>query len=471
MVKLHRIEVNEELDLTLEASAERERVKKFMDDNLGKDYFDKYLKIRDRFTDMNLKDFNKIIKLDPEDVKVAIDRYYTSNNSSSDSKEGKRKVGENSDWVVYHVTTFPAAQELGEGTEWCITGRYGNMDPNDDRYFKNYIQDHNLDGGYYFYIPKNKSNDKHCLLLTKNGKIDSVWGTPNGQVYDVGGLNFPEVKGIDLDTITEDLDEQLQEAYDNDDAVQWQNIEFQISDRGDYVDYPTFEQLVSDEKPNMFNLMANEYGMMEGISGREANNLMAQIYDELPQYQRGDFLSSIGDTPWLDVHEVIDGISEDDAKSDFFLDYLDWFDFSSLVQDVGLQTVRDWSKNTWFKQNDALTRLIENEGSIRDVLDNLDFENMSYEEGFNLLSILEEDGYMVDSTWEDLINLKDVITQILDELEDGGIDEDSLFYVEVIPKLGVELSKDDAKELKERIDGIEEEVPKEITKIVNKALK
>ena len=150
---------------------------------------------------MNLKDFNKIIKLDPEDVKVAIDRYYTSNNSSSDSKEGKRKVGENSDWIVYHVTTFPAAQELGEGTEWCITGRYGNMDPNDDRYFKNYIQDHNLDGGYYFYIPKNKSNDKHCLLLTKNGKIDSVWGTPNGQVYDVGGLNFPEVKGIDLDTI------------------------------------------------------------------------------------------------------------------------------------------------------------------------------------------------------------------------------------------------------------------------------
>lgn len=78
---------------------------------------------------------------------------------------------------------------------------------------------------------------------------------------------------------------------------------------------------------------------------------------------------------------------------------------------------------------------------------------------------------MVDSTWEDLINLKDVITQILDELEDGGIDEDSLFYVEVIPKLGVELSKDDAMELKERIDGIEEEVPKEITKIVNKALK
>ena len=473
MVKLHKINTqytNEELDITLEASAERQRVQKFMDDNLGKDYFDKYLKIRDRFTDMNLKDFNKIIKLDPENVKVAIDRYYTSNNSSSDSREGKRKVGENSDWVVYHVTTFPAAQELGEGTEWCITGRYGNMDPDDDHYFKNYIIDNNLDGGYYFYIPKNGSDDKYCLLLTKNGNIHSIWGTPNGQVYDISDLNFPDVKGIDYSSAT-NLEDSLREAYNNDDADEWASIYGQMVDNGDYVDFPSLDELVSDEKPNLFNFFVKEYDMLYYLSGTDANNLMAQIYDELPQYQRGDFLSSIGDTPWLDVHEVIEGISEDDAKSDFFLDYLDWFDFSGLVRDVGLRTVYYWSISTWFKQNDVLTRLIENEGSIRDVLDNLDFENMSYVEGFYLLSILENDGYMVDSTWEDLINLKDVITQILDELEDGGLDKDSLFYVEVIPKLGVELSKDDAKELKERIDGIEEEVPKEITKIVNKALK
>ena len=141
MVKLHKINtqcVNEDLDIVLEASVERQRVQKFMDDNLGKGYFDKYLKIRDRFTDMNLKDFNKIIKLDPEEVKVAIDRYDSASTKTS-TTGGKKKVGENSDWVVYHVTSFPAAQELGEGTEWCITGRYGNMDPNDDHYFNDYI--------------------------------------------------------------------------------------------------------------------------------------------------------------------------------------------------------------------------------------------------------------------------------------------------------------------------------------------
>ena len=169
MVKLKRINniATEEYDLTLEESEERKRVKKFMDDNLSKDYFDRYLKIRNRFSDPDMKDFNTIITLDPEEVKIAIDRYAPKDDTES-AENGKKKVGENEDWEVFHVTSFPAAQELGEGTKWCITGRYGNMDPNDDHYFKNYIHDRNLDGGYYFYIPKDGSDRKYCLLLTKN---------------------------------------------------------------------------------------------------------------------------------------------------------------------------------------------------------------------------------------------------------------------------------------------------------------
>ena len=475
MVKLHKINTqytNEDLELALEASAERQRVQKFMDDNLGKDYFDKYLKIRDRFTDMNLKDFNKIIKLDPEDVKVAIDRYYTTSDATPDIKSGKKKVGENSDWVVYRVTSFPAAQELGEGTTWCITGRYGSMDPDDDSYFKNYIRDNNLDGGYYFYIPKDGSDDKYCLLLTKNGNIHSIWGTPNGQVYDISDLNFPEVKGIDYSSAT-NLEDSLREAYNNDDADEWASIYGQMVDNGAYVDFPSLEELVSDEKPNLFNFFVKEYDMLSTLSGTEANNLIVQIYDELPQYQRDDFLSSIGDTSWLDVHEVIQGISDDDRKSDFFLDFPDYFDFSSLVSDVGLDVLEDWVHSTWFKNNGVLDTLISQEGSVLDILDNLDFENMSYEEGYKVLYILEYDGYMVDSTWEDLINLNDVITQILDELEDGGIDENCIPYLNVIKKLGVTLNKSDAKELKKRIDSMEEDydIPDDIVKVVNDALK
>lgn len=80
---------------------------------------------------------------------------------------------------------------------------------------------------------------------------------------------------------------------------------------------------------------------------------------------------------------------------------------------------------------------------------------------------------MVDSTWEDLINLNDVITQILDELEDGGIDENCIPYLNVIKKLGVTLNKSDAKELKKRIDSMEEDydIPDDIVKVVNDALK
>ena len=229
MVKLHKINtqcVSEDLELALEASAERQRVQKFMDDNLGKDYFDKYLKIRDRFTDMNLKDFNKIIKLDPEDVKVAIDRYYTISDATPDIKSGKKKVGENSDWVVYRVTSFPAAQELGEGTTWCITGRYGSMDPDDDSYFKNYIRDNNLDGGYYFYIPKDGSDDKYCLLLTKNGNIHSIWGSPNHQANtdEVEEQNFPDVRGIDLSSYEYYGDTSYEEDDEDNDELDADNI-------------------------------------------------------------------------------------------------------------------------------------------------------------------------------------------------------------------------------------------------------
>lgn len=476
MLTLKVNNTNEELDLTLEASAEREKVKAFMNDNLGKDYFDKYLKIRDRLTDMNLKDFNKIIKLDPEDVKVAIDRYYTSGDSSnSNANSGKRKVGENEDWIVYHVTTFPAAQELGEGTEWCITGRYGNMDPDDDHYFNNYIRDNNLDGGYYFYIPKDGSNNKYCLLLTKNGQIHSLWKTPNGQVYDIGGLNFPEVRGINLDEFEVDLEERLQQAYDNDDPEEWRLVGDRMADADMDPYFPTLEECIRDEKPNIFQFLINEWRWLDG---KNINDLFIEIYNELPQYQRGDFLSALNDDydKGFEPYEIIESIDEDDAKSDFFLEYLNWFDLDGLVRSIGIDTFEEWSNESWFNSNEVLSTLIENNGgSLSEIFDNLDFDNWSYEDGLKLLTILEKGGYEVDSKLEEeYLNLYKVIDQILDEVEDGGADENSEDYVDVIVKMGSTLDKDDASRLMERIeemdDSDKEGIPEGVLKVIKKAL-
>ena len=180
MVKLHRISLVEQYileskDLTLEAKKDLEDLKDF----LGDDLFDSYMKIRDRIPkDQNeFKDFNKIKKMDLKDVQDFVDNFKSkSDKKKSDKSEGAKKIYEDSDWVVYKITSYPAAQLYGKGTKWCITGRYPGHEEKGEKYFDDYIQDYNLDGGYYFYISKEDPDDKYCLLQTKDdgATLDSL---------------------------------------------------------------------------------------------------------------------------------------------------------------------------------------------------------------------------------------------------------------------------------------------------------
>lgn len=293
-------EMYESLNMYLEASAERERVKDFLENSVGKGYFDKYLKLRDRFTDKRLKDFNLIIKMSPEDVKVAIDRYAPSSDKASEDG-GKKVVGENGKWTVYHVTSFPAAQELGEGTEWCITGRYGDMDKDDDHYFKDYIRDNKLDGGYYFYIPKDGSNDKYCLLLTRNGKVHSLWGTPNGEVDYEEEWDFPEVRGIDLTSIGKSDDwylQQFDDAYDNDDADTWYDIVCELDDREIPYYTPALSSCIRDNKFNIFKEVLSMDG--DEIDDDYLDTLLVEIYNLINSNDRNRWLSIFDENGFLD---------------------------------------------------------------------------------------------------------------------------------------------------------------------------
>ena len=466
----------EDYDLILEASAERERVKKFMDDNLGKDYFDKYLKIRNRLTDKNLKDFNTIVNLDPEDVKVAIDRY-----SPKDTNDGKKKVGENGKWTVYHVTTFPAAQELGEGTEWCITGRYGSMDPNDDHYFNDYIRKQNLDGGYYFYIPKS-GNKKYCLLLTKNGKVDSLWGTPNGRVYDVSGLGFPEVRGIDLSTL-EDLWGKLDAAYYNDDPEEWFSISYELADRGDgEPDFPYIWDMVYDNKPNFFKYMMDEgFG---DISNDELLDGIAQIYNSLSQFERDEFLSALGDKisdidDYEDFCTIMNNITEEEDKSSFLLDYLPYFDFISLTNCIDLKTLLEWSEESWFDQNNVMDSLLSNfKDDLKDVLDSIGFDDdsTSIEDRKRILRLLDHLSYAIteDETIEDVenLNMKNMIIQYIDNKDDRSVKYKIQDYIDLLYNMGIVLKKDDIKEIEKELKKQDMEIkdlPNNIKEIIDDA--
>lgn len=479
MLKLFKnTEIKDEA-LILEASVERERVKKFMNDNLGKDYFDKYLKIRDRLTDPNLKDFNKIIKLDPEDVKVAIDRYDSASSKASQIG-GKEKVGENSDWVVYHVTSFPAAQELGEGTKWCITGRYGNMDPNDDHYFNDYISRLNLDGGYYFYIPKDGSNNKYCLLLTKNGKIDSIWETPNGQIYSVSELNFPEVKGIDLENFEGDtldnLYTRLDQAYNDDDSDEWSYLESEISERGGYVDFPDPNACISENKPNIFNMLF-EWGWTPQES--DVVDMVCSVYEDRYRNERSGFMQKLGDYLNPDTNIEIFGRLDGDDKSEFFVDYSDSFTLHDLIDSLSLSVLNDWISESWFDNSVNWGDFVENyyeEPYIIGILSDLGIEDandvyMDYAnyDFLDFLKHLDDSGVVsFDPAFQPdaPLNLKAII-------DEYGVDTDNSELQELLDglfSLGARLTKDEAKELMKEIDSIEDFDNTELVSFIQKHL-
>ena len=393
----------EDYDLTLEESEERKRVRNFLDDKVGKGYFDKYLKIRNRLTDKNLKDFNTLITLDPEDVKIAIDRYFPDD-EEHDNSEGKRKIGENEDWVVWRVTSFPASKELGEGTSWCISGNYGNMNHDDSHYFYDYIKKENLDGGYYFYIPKDSSKKKYCILIEKSGHINSVWKSPNSEVYDVSNLNFPEIRGIDLSSYGSKLGKQIEKAYEEDDSDTWGRLYYQMSDKeGREPAIPTWQTTISDDKPNMFQYILEE--SYSDFSADEIKDMIVYTFRNLDDSSIPDFLEVIrglynfDNVNMSDVFEdVVHSIKDEDKLETLLSYFYDSIDLTSVINLIGIDKLNKWSERQWYRGSEVTSALIDNCGGLDEFLNNKDeFDKDEWEK---IKKFLEEEGYKIEDNDE-----------------------------------------------------------------------
>lgn len=200
MVKLRRVYESE--NLTLESKKDLDALKEY----LGQNLFDAYMKIRDKIPkDQNeFKDFQKLKKLPIKDVQNFVDSFQSKSGKKKSAKaEGAEKLYEDSDWVVYRITTYPAAQLYGKGTKWCIAGMYPGHEGRGQEYFDDYIEDNNLDGGYYFYISKKNPSEKYCVLQTKDKEIHSIWDAEDeNQGVSLEDLPddviLPEVKGINI---------------------------------------------------------------------------------------------------------------------------------------------------------------------------------------------------------------------------------------------------------------------------------
>lgn len=180
--------------LLIEGKRDQEELLNF----LGQDYYDKYIGIRDKITDPEWKDYYKLMKKNSSDVKDYIDDFQSNMDLRREAKKGAKLIYNKNGWKVYRITTYEAAVYYGSNTKWCISGNYAGHTERGEEYFYGYIEDMNLDDGYYFYI--NNNNEKYCLLREKSGEPHSVWTESDYRIQPNKILDecidFPTVDGI-----------------------------------------------------------------------------------------------------------------------------------------------------------------------------------------------------------------------------------------------------------------------------------
>lgn len=162
---LKRVEILEQLYF----EGAKDDLKKY----LGDDLYNDYMKIRNKISDTEWKDFGKIQKKDKSSIRDYVDNFQSKSGLKAKAKEGADLIYSDGKWDVYKVKTYDAAKYYGRGTKWCITGRYDGDEEKGQYYFDLYIKNRNLDGGYYFYIAAD--GDKYCVLREKDGTINSIW--------------------------------------------------------------------------------------------------------------------------------------------------------------------------------------------------------------------------------------------------------------------------------------------------------
>ena len=165
---------------------------------LGQNYYNKYNLIKNKITDPEYKDIYKLMKKDPSDVRNYIDDVQSRGDQRRKAKGNLKPLYNKDGWRVYRITTYEAAVYYGFNTKWCITGRYPTGELSGEQFFNDYIDDYDLDGGYYFYI-KN-GTEKYCLLRKENGEVESVWDAKDNK-YDFDEIieeipDFPSVPGV-----------------------------------------------------------------------------------------------------------------------------------------------------------------------------------------------------------------------------------------------------------------------------------
>jgi len=170
---------------------------------LGYDYYNKYNLIKNKISDPEYKDVYKLVKKDPDEVKDYIDNFKSNRDSVKAAKEGARKIYEDSDWVVYHITDYNASKYYGRDTKWCLSGNYNGLEEVGKDEFEKYNSNSNI----YFYINKHKAREKYAILKNRyTDRITDVYDSADHHLGDSAyyiDAELPYVEEVGYNTVSQ----------------------------------------------------------------------------------------------------------------------------------------------------------------------------------------------------------------------------------------------------------------------------
>ena len=403
-----------------------------------------YSKMRDFVLDTysTYRDFNKLKKQNKEDVRNFISSYIsTGDKKKQDKVEGAEKIYDGDEWVIYKITTYPAAQLYGKGTKWCITGRYPGHEEKGEKYFNDYIKQRSLDGGYYFLINKDNPSYKFCILRYASGGIDSMWNASDDDLVGVSNNEAP--RGL-LDYIDElPFGDEIEDYLEN-----TAGSDFDVSD--------ALMSELMDSNPNLNRIREylEEYVLSDRLS--EDNNLdyfytafqndsanveafkeLLKHYPPTASYFRNHTLNK----------ECLDALIEDVKKQiDFYKTDMSEDFFDALLQELFISSYDE--DHGFFNDKDIIMLLLSNcsdnvlennrhiyKGMSEALSDNIlldkNFIKMCFDKGLSyreyLFNIQEDSGSYNPRKWNDRV--KAGVELGLDLNENIGLSADlTAFY-------------------------------------------
>ena len=403
-----------------------------------------YSKMRDFVLDTysTYRDFNKLKKQNKEDVRNFISSYIsTGDKKKQDKVEGAEKIYDGDEWVIYKITTYPAAQLYGKGTKWCITGRYPGHEEKGEKYFNDYIKQRSLDGGYYFLINKDNPSYKFCILRYASGGIDSMWNASDDDLVGVSNNEAP--RGL-LDYIDElPFGDEIEDYLEN-----TAGSDFDVSD--------ALMSELMDSNPNLNRIREylEEYVLSDRLS--EDNNLdyfytafqndsanveafkeLLKHYPPTASYFRNHTLNK----------ECLDALIEDVKKQiDFYKTDMSEDFFDALLQELFISSYDE--DHGFFNDKDTIMLLLSNcsdnvlennrhiyKGMSEALSDNIlldkNFIKMCFDKGLSyreyLFNIQEDSGSYNPRKWNDRV--KAGVELGLDLNENIGLSADlTAFY-------------------------------------------